>query len=163
MVEGCVMCDREQEGRKWKRDILMGLKTPRDAANYFNMDIEQVNDHLAEHDYMTDDEKLLYESKDFYVRELAKIYTMLQDWLKYVIGAETISKQDIDIGLKLTREVRETVVKLAEFQGRLDKSAGSVEKMLRMEKKYIVLTSEIVAKVCPECQLKVLEVIHDLK
>ena len=92
------------------------------------MSVEAVNDHVAEHEYMTGDERLIYESKDFYVRELAKIFNMLQSWLNYVIGADVISKQDLDMGIKLSREVRETIVKLAEFQGRLDKSAGTTEK-----------------------------------
>jgi len=163
MIEGCPMCENVKDGKKWTRDILMGLKSPKEAADQFGMSIEAVNDHVAEHEYMTGDERLIYESKDFYVRELAKIFNMLQSWLNYVIGADAISKQDLDMGIKLSREVRETIVKLAEFQGRLDKSAGTTEKILRMEKKYLELTSVIMTKVCPECQQKVIEAIQDLK
>ncbi len=163
MIEGCQMCEERREGAKWTKDILMGLKSPKEAAVHFGMSVEQVNDHVNDHVYMTNDERLIYESKDFYVRELAKIYNMLQDWMQYVIGADTITKQDLDMGIKLSREVRETIVKLAEFQGRLDKSAGATEKMLKLERQYIKLTSDIVAGVCPECQLKVLDVIHDLE
>ena len=141
----------------------MGLKSPKEAANQFGMSVEAVNDHVAEHEYMTSDERLIYESKDFYVRELAKIFNMLQNWLNYVIGADVISKQDLNMGIKLSREVRETIVKLAEFQGRLDKSAGTTEKILKMEKKYLEVSSVIMTKVCPECQLKVIEAIQDLK
>lgn len=163
MVNECPMCVEKRDGAKWTRDILMGLVTPKDAAVHFGMDVEQVTDHVNDHVFMTNDERLIYESKDFYVRELAKIYNMLQDWLKYVIGADYITKQDLDMGIKLSREVRETVVKLAEFQGRLDKTAGTTEKVLKMEKQYIMLTSKIVAGVCPECQQIVLEAIQDLK
>ncbi len=163
MIESCPMCVKQREGKKWTRDILMGLKSPREAADYFGMDVEQVNDHVSEHEYMTGDERLIYESKDFYVRELAKIFQMLQEWLNYVVGAENISKKDLDLGIKLSREVRETIVKLAEFQGRLDSSRGVTERMLMMEKKYLELTSVIVSKVCSECQLHVIEAIQDLK
>ena len=142
---------------KMDERYLMGLKSLKGLADQFGMSIEVVNDHVEEHEYMTGDERLIYESKDFYVRELAKIFNMLQSWLNYVIGADAISKQDLDMGIKLSREVRETIVKLAEFQGRLDKSAGTTEKILKMEKKYLELTSVIMMKVCPECQQKVIE------
>ena len=65
-----------------------GIEEPERGADQFGMSIEAVNDHVAEHEYMTGDERLIYESKDFYVRELAKIFNMLQSWLNYVIGAD---------------------------------------------------------------------------
>ncbi len=159
----CKMCERKKDGTTWTRDILLGVKTPAQAAEYFDMTVQEVTTHVNDHEFLLEDERSIYESKDFYVRELARLYALAKDWLTYVTDAREISKDQIDLGIKLSKEIRATITALAEFQGRLDKGGNVVAKMEHIEAKYIKLTTKIVTEVCPECQQKILTVIESMK
>ena len=159
----CNMCERRREGRLWTQDVLIGRRSPTECAQFFDMDVDDVMEHVNDHEFLTEEERVIYQSQDFYVKELANLYAQVDQWLKYVTRSSEIERHDIDMGIKLTREIRQMIVTLAEFQGRLERGGSSAARLDNIEQKYFKLTSELSTRLCSQCQAEVLTIIRELQ
>lgn len=144
----CALCHNVTEGQEWVDLVIMGKKTPSQAAHHFGVTVDAVMEHIYEHTIMgmiTDENRTpprdpgdapgttigakgavgeaIAEdgsiSLDFYSNEIMHILAHLKRWARSLALHQASSTRDIDTGLKVMRELRLTVESLAEFQGRL--------------------------------------------
>lgn len=156
----CNMCLAGGTGTAWCKDILAGNKTYNQAATFFHMLPLDVMEHVNQHAITVDDATGVADSPDFYLRELLKVLKALKDWMEYCTTQANVSRGDIDLGIRLSKEVRETLKVLGEFQGRYNATKNPTVQLTEVHQKYMELTDVIMAEVCPKCQSKILHVIE---
>jgi len=153
----CPLCDAGIIGRMWSRDIILARKTAHEAAMFFKCDAATVMRHVNDHELVVDEEGVV-DSPDFYMRKLGKLLKTLDDWVNYVTGRAP-DPTTINLGIKLSREIRATLETLAVFQGRLGGQTQVNVQIDNMNMKYLQLTQIIQEKVCDQCRARILEVI----
>jgi len=153
------MCDAGDIGKIWTRQLLMGAKGFNDAARFFHMPAKDILTHINTHHFDFDEQTGEYDSPDFYLKELLKVFKLLKAWLDYLVTQPNLSQRDIDLGLRLSREVRETLKTLGDFQGRFDKSDDDLVNIEMLNRRYMTLTETMLHEVCPKCQVKVLKIL----
>jgi DNA mismatch repair ATPase MutS len=155
------MCDAGEVGRLWSKWIIMGSKTAQDTALQFKMLPAEVMDHVNNHEIVVNEEKGIYESPDLLMNELLKILKQLKDWMKYISTID-YDKDDIDTFVKLTKELRETIKVMGEFQGKLNKGNNVNVNVAMINQRYEQFTYLLMDEVCEDCRLKVLNLMDHL-
>ena len=158
----CPMCDAGQFGNMWTKMVFMGEKSLEDAAKMFNMEPADVMEHVNDHEIrkiVTEEGDEEYESDDFYLSKLLSTMKYLMAWVEFVGKGETVDKSAVDMLTKLTKESRETVKTIAEFQGRRDTVTTKVQ-IDSMETKVLNLTNVLLQEACPTCKAKMMEVLQ---
>lgn len=157
----CKLCEAGEVGRIWTQDLLTGKKNVHEAALFFKVGQSEVLEHMNTHDFK--DPEVVEESPDFYIRELNKIFRLQKDWIAYCMQANTLTRQDIDILIKLSKETRETLKTLGEFEGRLNKQPQVNVNIALINQRYQALEKFIMTELCDECQVKVIDLTEHLK
>lgn len=156
----CAICSAGPFGAQWTRDLLMGTKTPEEAAKRFKMPVAQVMVHVTEHQIVTQNKETGdIESDDIYVSRMVKLLKNMQEWVDYLMKADEINKGTVDSLTKLVREIRTTLVTVAEFQGRTDGNRTKT-KVESLEITMFNLTNMLIKEACPICRAKVIEVLE---
>jgi hypothetical protein len=155
------MCDAGEVGRLWSKWIIMGSKTAQETAFQFKMLPAEVMDHVNHHEIKVDEEKGIYESPDLLMNELLKILKQLKDWMNYISSID-YDKDDIDTFVKLTKELRETVKVMGEFQGKYSKGNSVNVNVAMINQRYEQFTYLLMDEVCEDCRLKVLNLMEHL-
>lgn len=156
------MCDAGQFGNMWTKMVFLGEKSIEDAARMFNMEPADVMEHVNNHEIrkvVTEEGDEEYESDDFYLSKLLSTMKYLMAWVEFVGKSETVDKSAVDMLTKLTKESRETVKTIAEFQGRRDTVTTKVQ-IDSMETKVLNLTNVLLQEACPTCKAKMMEVLQ---
>jgi hypothetical protein len=157
------MCNSGEVGRQWVQDITVGKRTILDAAMFFKCSNEDIITHMNFHDTEIIDDSGDLESPDFLINEMLKLFKMLRDWLKYSIQSGDMSRQDYELALKMIKETREVLKTLGDWQG---KSSGNKEVTINIEminNQYKQITNMLVTEVCPECRLKVINMLDKME
>lgn len=160
MTDKCVICSAGDKGRLWTRDVVLGRKNLFDMSKHFGCTQEEAMEHVNKHEIIVDDDGN-YNSPDFYISKLLKILKTLEDMVSYDMIMNTDMKnQDKETTIKVLKECRETLKALGEFQGRLSKDTNINIEIINNQYKQI--TNMIVAEVCPECQLKIVDLMDEM-
>jgi sarcosine oxidase delta subunit len=158
---GCNICNAGKVGLKWTRELNIGNKSLRVAALEFNMTIDEVMEHLNSH-HMEDTEETidvmeLVKNPAFFYRELWTLIVNLKEWLEVTRETGDLDRNNIELGLKLLREIRETLKLIAELDGKLNKGDTYQIQYNQIQGDFNVLISTVLGEVCDECQGKVLK------
>lgn len=157
-MTSCPICDARAIGRTWTRNIIMGNQTVGEAALFFNMDINAVNDHVNNHEIVENAETGQLTSPDMVMNELLRIFNNVRDWTDVVTRDGRLDRNTIDLCVKLSKEARETIKTIAELQGRFSET-NSTQQITLIKNNYMMLTEVIVKGVCDKCRGKIVEVL----
>lgn len=158
----CPICNSGSIGIKWIRDYYQTNKvTISDLCEYFHMTEEEVREHLNSHDIVVVnddiDGKRKLSSPDFILNELSTLYTAVYDCFNDIRNNETDSIK-IDQITRLTKELRETIKQITDYQGKTGYKSESETKIINVEGNFNVLMNMISGgALCPACQRKLLE------
>jgi len=177
--ELCPICRSGPIGFKFTRDFHTKPNvTLEDLARHFDMDKEDVIEHINHHEMqiMTKNvngiDKTVISSPDFYLNEFGFMYGTLKDLLQEVIDQRdadgNVDSILIDQITKLTKEMNNSLTKLGEFQGRLKNAGDSETKILQVEGNLNIITDILSGGcLCDKCQPRVMKkldsVMHLLK
>lgn len=159
----CKICDAGSIGRSWSKDLLLGKKTILEASIFFDCTQEDILDHINHHEIIVDVTSGDYESPDFYMNELLTLFNMMKDWVNLVLQSKQLDSRDMELGLKLSKEIREILKLLGEFHGKNDKSKDINVNIELINQKYMMITNFITKELCPECQLKVIDLMDQIE
>jgi len=155
------MCSAGHIGELWASRLANGEVDYIETANFFRMTPQTVMEHVNTHAVYRDPTTGDYDSPDFYLKELLDVLKVLKSWLEYCVNQQTISPREIDIGIRLSKELRETLKAVGEFQGRLNRERESGISLTEIEQNYNRLTNIILTEVCGECQEKILRLMEE--
>ena len=144
----CPVCQAGAFGMKFTRDFHTRPDVhARDLAIHFNMTEEEVMDHINNHELVvsiqqtsTGEMRKRISSPDFYLDELSTLYMAIKDcfeWINQDKGSYDSVK--IDQMTKLNKELRETITKMAELQGRLKGPGDAQTKVTKIEGNLTIL------------------------
>ena len=172
----CNLCARGVEGQEWTDAVVLGRKTPSQCATHFHTDISTVMEHIYEHtvlNIVTDEDRAAAKgapgadpglvSMDFYTTEIMQILAYLKRYSKALSVHQSTSTKDIDIALKVMRELRLTIESLAEFQGRIDTKSHTTINIDNMNMKFLSITNVIRTRLCPKCRQEMLTAIAEIE
>lgn len=156
---GCNICNCGDIGVKWTKELRMGSKSLRAAGIEFTMTPDEVFDHVKNHVLPENDSTSLVSLLDdpnFFYNELLTLFRNLKDWLTFTMETERWDKSNMDMGIKLIREIRETLKFIAELQGKLNKGDTYHQQFLQIQGDLNLLMGTVLNKMCPTCQQEVL-------
>jgi hypothetical protein len=156
----CKLC-KSEKCFEYSKGIINGKHSVKEVATIFNISEDEVYEHLYNHQWeeiiIETDEKSTYDC----VKELRRCLDILNDWLMATIDRGSEDINNMRTGIALIKEVRSTIETLGKFSGELNEEL--VFKIDDMEGKFFKLTNELVkAKVCPECKIKLIEIIEEI-
>jgi hypothetical protein len=155
------MCLSKEVGRIWVKDIMLAKKTTTEAAIFFKMHPKDVTQHMDEHEIVEDAEGN-FNSPDFFMNELLKQLRYLHGWLAFTSSSGNMSREDIELSIKLSREIRATVESLeTSFRGRNSSSTITVN-IENLNQKYLAITNLLLTDGCDTCQKKVLDLMETI-
>ena len=157
----CRICDAGEIGTTWTREVMLGSKSMEEMAVRFECDIDEVELHVNTHELIIrpkpDSDNVM--SDEFYMDKLLRILRQLESFTSEMMIQEGFDKGMVDSLTKLTKEVRTTVITIAEFQGRMDR-ATTIVNVQNVENKILKLTNVLVGEVCEECMEKIIPLIE---
>lgn len=163
MPDDCPVCQAKALGAAMMRDCNLGKMSPYDVARQLNCSYEQVMEHTnASHEIQIDANGKM-QSEDQLLARLAENMNTLDEWSHYVIS--TVKKpSDVDNAkvkmlVSLTQEIRKTVEAIGTLQGRIGPGDALIQLKVT-NAKFMLLTNEIAARCCPDCQMKVLNILE---
>lgn len=167
-IIGCNICNSDPEiCAKWTKDLTLKKKRIQDACIEFKMDPLDVIDHLDKHAIPVVDEVdeepdiiKLMESPEFLYKELYGLFTSVKSWLEFTMENERLDRTSIDMGIKLTREIRDTLKFIAELQGKLNKGDTYQIQYNQIHGDFNSLVGVILNELDDVNQLKVLKAIE---
>ena len=175
LIMACNLCVAGVEGQEWMDAVVLGKKTPSQCATKFRMSINDVMEHIYEHSVMNvvSDEELAARngtpgvdpgivSMDFYTTEIMQILAYLKRYSKSLSLHQVSSTKDIEIALKVMRELRLTIESLAEFQGRINTKSHTTINIDTMNMKLLSITNVIRTRLCPKCRQEMISAVADL-
>lgn len=161
-VVRCKICDAGEIGTTWTREVMLGAKSMEAMAARFECEIDEVELHVYTHDLIIppkrDSDNIM--SDEFYMDKLLRVLRQLESFTSEMMIQEGFDKSMVDSLTKLTKEIRTTVVTIAEFQGRMDR-ATTIVNVQNVENKILKLTNVIVGEVCDECMAKIIPLIEE--
>lgn len=160
----CPLCRAGYIGGAATRAILTGRKSPFEIAAQYGMELEEVMEHVNKHEIvLKEGDAERYQSPDWYLNEMLRMFNILRDWIDYMIEQPKgeIDVRKVDALTKLTKEVRFTLVELANFQGRIQKGEIHVDKM--QVNNIAMLTDVILEEACDQCRIKMVKAIEQYR
>lgn len=159
----CPLCSAGEVGRRDCRDIVMGRKTVFDVSIFYKTTPEVIMEHLDNHEIVKDSDGN-FNSPDFYMQELLTQLRYLKSWLKYSTTANgSMSREDVELAIKLSREIRATVESLGTFQGRLSSSPQITVNIDQINQRYMAITNLLMTDTCDNCRSKVLTLMDTIE
>jgi len=157
-MTNCPMCDAKALGRTWTRNIVMGNQSVGEAALFFNMSFDAINDHVNNHEIIEDEVTGELTSPDMVMNELLRIFNNVREWTDTVVGTGRLDRNSIELCVKLSKEARETIKTIAELQGRFNEG-NTTQQITLIKNNYMMLTEVIVNGVCTKCRGKIIEIL----
>ena len=162
---GCNICNAGTYGARWTTELNLGIKKVSNAAVEFNMSVDEVLTHINEHKCETGtvDVIELLNDPDFIKREVIMMHIRLKEWLQFMMEAEEFGTHNMDRGMKLMKETRETLKLLADLEGKFDRDGQFQTKYLESQENLRIITGAIVENACPHCKSLLIGKIRDQK
>jgi endonuclease III-like uncharacterized protein len=151
----CELCDAGDVGKLWTKELHLGKKNVHEAALFFKTGQNEVLDHINNHDEPDEPEE--EDSSDFYIRELKRLFKLQKDWIEYCIQSRDLQRQDIETLIKLSKETRETIRSIGEFEGRLNKQPQVSVNIAIINKQYDQMKRIFETELCEECKVRVID------
>ena len=163
--------------------IVTGKRTPSQVAAAFNMKVDEVMEHVYEHTVLgmtppnvetpgaairtaegsTEVQRVGQNSLDFYSNEIMQILAYLKRYSRGLSIHQSSGTKDVELALKVMRELRLTIESLAEFQGRLaTRATHTTINIDNMNMKYMSITNAIRTELCPACRAKMANLITEI-
>ena len=171
----CILCASGVDGEEWVDAVVLGKKTPSQCAKRFNISVSDVMEHIYEHtvlNVVSDEDRAAFHgrpgeepglvSMDFYTTEIMQILAYLKRYAKSLSIHQSTSTKDVEIALKVMRELRLTIESLAEFQGRIDTKSHTTINIDNMNMKFLSITNVIRTRLCPKCRQEMLTAIAEM-
>ncbi len=166
----CPICSAGAFGVKWVKDFYENRCDIKAVADHFSMSINEVQDHLNAHDIVvsvvhTPEGRDIRDlsSPDFIINELLIMYDLLHNCVNDIKDAETDSIK-IDQLVKLSKEIRETIKQITDYQGKTGKKSENETRIINVEGNFNMLVNMISGGVlCNDCQEKILAKMDDPK
>lgn len=165
---GCNICNAGgQRAINWTRDLNANKRSIQEACIEFSMTPEEVYEHMSSHVIPelvnnVDVESVLNDPAFFY-RELYDLFTTMRDWLSFTMETERLDRTTIDTGLKLIKEIRETLKLIAELQGKIKKGNTYQIQYNQIQGEFNVLMGTVLSHACDKCQLEIMNAIENNK
>lgn len=102
-------------------------------------------------------------SMDIYTTEIMQILAYLKRYARALSIQQSTSARDIDIALKIMRELRLTIESLAEFQGRISSKSHTTINIESMNMRLLSITNVIRTRLCPKCRQEMLAAITEVE
>jgi hypothetical protein len=161
---GCNICNSGKIGIKWTKDLNSDKRKIQEACIEFSMRPDEVIEHLKSHAILEEVEKSVTElinDPEFFYKELYSLFTAMKSWLEFTMEAERIDRSTIEVGLRLIREIRETLKLIAELQGKITKGSTYQNQYIQIQGDLNMLVGTVLNEVCNDCQKKILKVIDN--
>lgn len=171
----CNICRAGVEGQEWTDAVILGKKTPSQCAAKFFMNVDAVMEHIYEHTMLnciTDEDRAAAMghpgeepgliSMDFYTTEIMQILAYLKRYSKGLSIHQSSGTKDVELALKVMRELRLTIESLAEFQGRISTKSHTTINIDNMNMKFLSITNVIRTRLCPKCRQEMLAAIAEI-
>lgn len=166
----CVLCRAGASGEEAVDSIITGKRTPSQIAAEYGMKVDEVMEHVYEHAALGvvngAQEGLPGEARpqgltslDFYSSEIVQILAYLKRYARGLSIHQSSGSKDVELSLKVMRELRLTIESLAEFQGRLATRTHTTINIDTMNMRYLSITNAIRTELCPTCRQKMLTII----
>jgi hypothetical protein len=154
----CPMCVAGHLGATWSRDIILGKMSPVELAQTLRISVNEVMEHVNDHQIIFDEEKQEYSSPDYYLGKLVTMIKTLDGWMK--LFAETSNDREaVKVGLQVIKETRATLEVMAELQGRVDRGKSVNVQIETMNVRYQQLTNIILQEVCEGCRQRIIQLL----
>lgn len=162
---GCNICNAGNYGARWTTEMKLGTKKVSNAAIEFNMTVEEVLEHLNTHECKTEtvDVIELLNDPDFIKREVILMHIRLKDWLQFMMEAEEFGVHNMDRGIKLLKETRETLKLLAELEGKFNRGNQVQNQYIQVQGNMKMITDAIAEHCCPDCKTLLFGKLRDQK
>lgn len=152
----CPICRAKGFGNEWTKKVLTTQNTVEEAATFWNMSVDEVHHHMAEHDIVKyDEDGDGFSSPDDLLNQLLNSLNILKSWIDVI---STDSKEPpantVKSLVQLTKEIRETIKLVYEVQGKLDTQI-SKDKITAMETSVQQVINLVLTTTCRECRTKI--------
>ncbi len=144
----CALCGAGTLGAQWTQDLLSGKRTLVQAAERFNMSVDQVWQHVMEHS--SAESQLDVSSK------LQKCLRIAEDWLNELIMTHPPDPRTVKQVAALLAEIRRLLALLAELEGSITRPEIQINQ-------YNQLLTVVIEELCPTCQKKLLSYLEEHK
>lgn len=171
----CLLCAAGVEGNEWVDAVVLGKKTPSQCATHFGISVNDVMEHIYEHTVLniaSDEDRAAHNgrpgedpgliSMDFYTTEIMQILAYLKRYSRALSIHQSTGTKDVEIAIKVMRELRLTIESLAEFQGRIDTKSHTTINIDNMNMKFLSITNVIRTRLCPKCRQEMLAAITEV-
>jgi len=159
----CPICRAGPVGLKWIRDFHTRSDiTLDDLANYFTMRVEDVQDHITNHEiivnmgHATTNGRNL-SSPDFYLNEVLSLLEAMRNVFEVKMQQEwdaSTVKQLKDLHDAMMNDIKT----LAELQGRLKGPGDAETKILQVQGDLNMIIESISGgELCPKCEAKMMQ------
>lgn len=162
MGHKCNICLAGEVGREWTKDLILCDKQIPEASAFFKMSPEEVKDHIDNHEFEADEDVDALNDPEYFDRELLKLFRLFKDWMKYCISQGNPTKADVDLAVKLGKEMRDTIKTMGEFRGKLNRPNNVNVNVEIINQRYVALTQALTTEVCPECRQKVINLLDTM-
>lgn len=137
----CQLCQAGSIGAQWTQDLLSGKRTLVQAAERFNMSVDQVWQHVMDHS--TCAPALDVSSK------LQKCLRIAEDWLNELIMTQPPGPKSVKQVTSLLAEIRRLLSLMAELEGSITRPEIQITQ-------YNQLLTVVIEELCPACQQKLM-------
>jgi hypothetical protein len=154
---GCNICNAGTYGARWTTEINLGIKKISQAAIEFNMSVEDVLTHINSHESKEEQFDIVevLQDPDFIKREVIVMHIRLKEWLQYMIESEELGPHNMDRGIKLLKENRETLKLLADLEGKLNRDTAYQKQYIDAQNNLRIITSAVSECGCSGCKQKI--------
>jgi len=81
----------------------------------------------------------------------------IEEWLNLTMESDKLDRATMDFGLKLSREMRETLKLVAELEGKLKRGDTYQQQFLQIQGDMNMLVGTVLSDMCPACQMKLIQ------
>jgi len=154
----CPLCNNPAKASSWVRLILNNHRTAIACAEFFKTTPEQVNKHIYSHYDVAD--TVSPNDPEFIKDKLLKLLSTIELWFDEAIIDNAIDRGTVDLALKMSREIRDTLKLYGELNGQLSQQNATIN-IVAIQNNYRQLTNTLMMDLCPDCQIKVMRVIEN--
>ena len=166
---GCNICNSDKKGIQWTKDLQNGKRKIHEACIEFSMTPDEVTDHMLNHHMLDLDQNdvvdinAILDDPTFFYKELYELFTTMKDWLNFTMEVERLDRTTIDTGLRLMKEIRETLKLIAELQGKIKKGNTYQIQYNQIHGDFNALLNTVLSCLDEANQLKILKAVEDNK
>lgn len=160
--ENCPLCRDQARGTSWVRLILNNQRTVYECAAFYRVTEKYVEEHIYEH--FNTELDVTPDDPDYVKKKMLKFITVIELWFDNMVTTSgvNIDRATIEMGLKMIREIRDSLKVVGEIDGKLNRTDPAIQ-IINMKNDLKQLTNVIMMDMCPDCQTKALKAMEQLQ